>query len=205
MRRLLRILLNVATVASFVLCFATTVLWVRSYLVCDLFVRLDFDRTPPYEAHARRVISQHGTIAWAEETSRNRKYEEPRTGVWDHGTISSAEGGSAARWLLVKPTGWQEAGFIFHRGYQPAWADTGNILFVPDLVIGLAYWAIVVASAILPLLWCRRVRRRIVHARRCKRGCCAACGYDLRATPGRCPECGRSSPTAVAVAHASLK
>ena len=49
-------------------------------------------------------------------------------------------------------------------------------------------------AAVLPLIrtWGR------VHRSRIKTGYCRHCGYDLRATPQRCPECGHiplSKPT----------
>ena len=60
------------------------------------------------------------------------------------------------------------------------------------------HWLVAALAALPPLgpigRWgVRRARRR--------RGCCRHCGYDLRATPERCPECG--TPAAAPVRSTS--
>ena len=54
----------------------------------------------------------------------------------------------------------------------------------------MPHWVYVVPSLLMPAIWWIGQRRR---AQRVKSGQCARCGYDLRATPERCPECGAAA------------
>ncbi|HEY8668404.1 MAG TPA: hypothetical protein VIL86_17265 [Tepidisphaeraceae bacterium] len=68
-------------------------------------------------------------------------------------------------------------------GFQPSHA----LGYTRRWILRTPYPAILLTLAIPPVLWLRsrhRLRRRRGQA------LCLTCGYDLRATPERCPECG---------------
>ena len=77
-------------------------------------------------------------------------------------------------------------GRFAERGRKP-WS--GSITY---RAIMLPHWLAIAATAVLPALWTKKTLRRW----RVREGACAACGYDLRATPDRCPECGAAPPAA---------
>jgi hypothetical protein len=54
-------------------------------------------------------------------------------------------------------------------------------------VFTVPYWSLLLLALLFPLAAGRRNLRGRLRARR---GLCVTCGYDLRATPDRCPECG---------------
>ena len=61
-------------------------------------------------------------------------------------------------------------------------------------LLRIPYWFIAVAFGAWPLAVAGSVSRRQLVRRRLRRaaerGVCPVCGYDLRASGGRCPECG---------------
>ena len=80
-----------------------------------------------------------------------------------------------------------------------------EVLSMPGLpkgdvhVISVPYWSMLLVPAMPFAFAIARWRRR---RSRIRRGLCLVCGYDLRATPDRCPECGTSVPTKLADADA---
>ena len=66
---------------------------------------------------------------------------------------------------------------------QPVHSQSGNEV----RFLAVPLWGPAALSAILPAVW---ISRRVRTRRRRRLGSCPDCGYDLRATRDRCPECG---------------
>jgi hypothetical protein len=59
-------------------------------------------------------------------------------------------------------------------------------------------WLVSLGAAVLPVRWTARHVRERLRRQRTREGRCGACGYDLRGSTGRCPECGTHPDAAAA-------
>jgi hypothetical protein len=184
MRRLLRWTFNTLAAASLLLCVATTVLWVRSHWVFDEFIA---ERPLAFEVGRKFGTPKHLLLVW----SYRGKFElsffrsdlsgSQATPPWQFEFRTAT--GEAAEFL-----GGTLTEFGLHQYRKGVYTQQD---------CGLPHWSLVSAFAVLPAIFAfrqvRAVRRR---RRRSRLGLCPACGYDLRATPERCPECGRQGDKA---------
>ena len=76
-------------------------------------------------------------------------------------------------------------GLTYLRGERVTWLERRPPR--PHVRLAIPHWLVISAAIPLPALRAARWYRR---RRRFGDGMCRNCGYDLRATPARCPECG---------------
>jgi len=81
------------------------------------------------------------------------------------------------------------AGFRFHAfQFSHTIDDVSIATHSENVMIVVPTWSLAALLAVFPVITSARAVRSL-KARRAP-GCCARCGYDLKATPNQCPECG---------------
>jgi hypothetical protein len=61
--------------------------------------------------------------------------------------------------------------------------ETTEVASIHVVRVSMPVWLPCIIFGIAPAYW-------VTHLQRFPKGCCQNCGYDLRETPDRCPECG---------------
>jgi len=158
-----RRLFTLASVLSLTLCVITSVLWVRSYREAECFAWVDQRTEIGLQTSRGRLL-----LVLA------RPPQNP-TG-FRHGSVAPFELGSHGEQLGFGSSA-EFLGISFWIAHPPArdWR-----------VVTSAAWKIVLLL-LLPFGW---MARWACRGKNFIAASCRKCGYDLRATPDRCPECG---------------
>ena len=115
--------------------------------------------------HKRGVYSYGGRIILSETACNAIDLNNGERVFWDLQEIADGPGFGK---------------IIRHETYRRAWCWHRTLWF--------PYWLIVVLSSVLP--FCQLISFARKHRPRNNGTCCLQCGYDLRASTDRCPECG---------------
>jgi hypothetical protein len=188
-----RRIVNALVALSLVLLAGVVLLWVRSYAVLPRET-LVHDYGPSWAPDARRT-------QWAVQSFEGRlsvgrlTYSPKKSPTWAVSVFGSATADgvqhvhSPAQLDWIAPRHWWERwGFAWRHTIFSVYPTMGFPVPLDEVTYAtVPYWALALLFAMAPALrWLAIVRRR----RRRRKEFCARCGYDLRATPNRCPECG---------------
>jgi hypothetical protein len=183
----------IASAVSLLLCVATMAMWVRSRTRGDSFQYT----TSPYKPvqHRFGYDSYDGRLSLC----FNSFYEPNlliRKMVNDHDVLTEDWGMVVNSETITIHSNWSfwnssdssgESGAL---GFYGSWSHERSKALRNILIPYCFLW---LATAVMPVLWGWRLWLRAKMSKRRSRGQCLACGYDLRETKEKCPECGTAS------------
>jgi hypothetical protein len=171
MSAMLRPLFTVLSALSLVLCVATCMLWVRSFWKTETWKHATED-------DQWTIWFQQGRVFLSKQTADDGPPLWQPVGISHTSDLSS-------EYLPDDFPRWEWKGLRIDKSGSQG-------IYFRCLTIPL--WILSAALILLPLVFATSSTSRwlIAHTRRAMK-VCAICGYDLRATPDQCPECGTVS------------
>lgn len=166
-----RNLFTLCAAASLLLGVALCAMWVRSRNTCD-WLRVEIG------TRQTEVKAVYGFVWLATWDASDRIYRRFETGYSSY--PADRETVLIRAKLTDTPEHYKFLGFHL---YREAGLPTLFALIIPN-------WFLVLVTLVLPAAW---LGKRLRARRRASRGFCATCGYDVRASPARCPECGTTT------------
>lgn len=186
MKPFLRILLVALAGLWLIVCARTAVLWVRSYFLQDwIDYQITDDARNTWTGYT--FASNRGSLFISK--SQQRFKQKGKAWVYS-ATLPSPEGFSYHQFPthendMLAGSFFKSMGFLVVLNDETI--ETDGTFSYPRAFF--PHWFIILVAAMLPA-WL--LRRAILRRRWRSKGLCRQCGYDLRASPERCPECGLS-------------
>jgi hypothetical protein len=191
-------LFTILSALSLLLCVAVCVLWVREDTE---YIEITTKRGTYWQLYSIRGIGLMRVANWP---------EEPRVAwVWARRAAPHHMANFTFRGSEAKPEGGTALGISLFHGTICVVVDDDGVIRGPPYLSGLTvgqyplssplpfwnveapYWLALLAFGCLPVWQVSRATVPVLIGRwRSRRCLCPSCGYDLRATPDRCPECG---------------